>query len=179
MASATSLTIGGYDAIANQLAVDSKTGFAQSTATLIVNKQTWDRLPLAAQQLLFDRTDAFVDTVARNTIKTNIAAAKSIKKNGGEFLQMDAAATDKLASVNEGILADVRKSDALDGETFVTSVTEDSDRWAAIVSDELKFPNPSFEELGDWTDADVDKLDFPAYTERVFKESLTDIRPGA
>ncbi len=91
-------------------------------------------LPKAAQQLIQEAATVYsgyaFDRFFERVITETLPIAT---EGGGGFFALPQEVDDKLVEINDGILADVAATDLLDGEEFVTRLTEVNDKWVAKV----------------------------------------------
>ncbi len=170
--------LGGYAAVANNVTYGPDSGYAITTGILAVGENTWESLPLVAQQLLFDRTDVFLEASVAGTWGAMASAIDAIVKAGGSFAEYDADAGAKLAEKNNSLLNDLRASKALpDADAFVDSAAESSTAWLKTITEDLGYEDvASFEDFAEMIQNDPP--DLSAYTEAVFAQVMLPHRPA-
>ena len=150
-----------------------------ATVSFSIGKNTWDRLPLAARQLMWDRLDVYAEYQLKDMIFRNFA--ESIAEShaqGLAFHEWDEPTRRVLVNqLDEVLKAAPQKAPAsLDGEKFVQQAVDTSDRWEKIITAELKFEDATtWEGLDSWfakNDLDVDSL-----IDRIVAESIAPYRP--
>jgi TRAP-type C4-dicarboxylate transport system substrate-binding protein len=127
-------SLGGFIPAAPHFAYDPTVGLASPGGSIAIGLERWNSLPLAAQQLLYDRLDVLLQANFEATWDNIDAALQAIAAaNGGvEELSDDAVAA--LEEANEGVLDEARSNSELgDGDAFVDGVNEAADFWASEV----------------------------------------------
>jgi len=126
-----------------------------SQSPFAISTMAWDRLPLVAQQLLFDRLDAYLSGAAAVNISAWEDAADSLRAAGGKVSALDDELVDVGRElVDDAVLPAMRSSTLLDGETLYKTATAAADRtntetrgFLGIGDDEV-----GFLEIGEWMD---------------------------
>ena len=177
MSSLTVGVLGGFIETAPHITVDPEAGFALAPGGMAVNQSVWDSLPLAAQQLMWDRLDVFLTSNIEGKIWPNtVAAVKEAKAAGGSFGPFDPAAKSAIQGANDELLDKLAGTDAIaDPAAFVASVEDSAKTWRAAV-DELGISGEaSYEEFDTWYSDG--KVDAAAYVEKLYEEVFLPHRP--
>ncbi|GAA2853211.1 hypothetical protein GCM10010517_11030 [Streptosporangium fragile] len=181
--SVSSLTVGvlgGFIPAAPHVVVDPAAGFALAPGAMAVSKAAWDKLPLAGQQLFYDRLDVFIKGNIQDKIWPNIVeASKQVGKAGGSI---DTFADDARAAIqqaNAKLLDDLRANKAVgDGNAFVDRVKSASDKWLKTIQNDLGYKNETdYNGFGTWYTPG--KVNLDPYVKKVYEEIFLPRRPDA
>lgn len=147
----SSLTVGvlgGFIAEAPNLTISNDAGFALAPGSMGFSKDTWDTLPLVAQQLLWDRTDVFVQANIADKIWVNDAdAAAQIRKAGGTISEFADDAQTALQAENDKMLADQAKNAKVSDPAGLVQAAQDAAaEWKSTV-DGLGFEDIGYEDF--------------------------------
>ncbi|MGW0045148.1 TRAP transporter substrate-binding protein DctP [Rhodococcus sp. NPDC003348] len=170
--------IGGLVEVAPNTVIDPEAGLAVPTGNMVINEDVWAGLPLVAQQLLWDRLDVFIAGSIEGKIwPVTVESVQKIKQYGGSVVPFAADARTALQNANNKIVDAIADKPALtDGEGFVSSVRETSEKWSSIIS-ELGYKNETdYNGFADWYTPG--KIDIDPYVKRVYEEILLDKRPA-
>jgi TRAP-type C4-dicarboxylate transport system substrate-binding protein len=141
---------------------------------------SWERLPLVAQQLIFDRLVTYNASVLAQDFAQQIEGVERTAAGGGTIQYLDSESSKLVEKASEGVLEEVRNSSTLDGEQLVNNVSEAIDTWTARL-DELGYKDGgSFQDFPEWYEgsADASSLDYTmAAAEALFEEVLSSHRP--
>jgi len=134
----------------------------------------WPELPLVAQQLVFDvhtwyETEDLGPTLSSILRDLHTAAIEA----GGAFLELDDAATDRLAEVAEETVAGWGESELLDGEAFGERLAANREKWDALVA-EAGYSEASFSDVYGWL---ADSLDIEPSRRLYYEHILIPNRP--
>lgn len=167
----------GVVEIAPHLVAASGGSLAAGWGTMMFSKDTWDSLPVLAQQLIFD---LHLSVYLPETVKAVWSATADIAElgaaNGGGYILLEDDAQEALDEVNSEILDEVAASDVLDGAELVERATERNEFWVRTI-EELGFESDvSYDDLADWT---ADHQDFTAWVEILYSEIWAEHRPDA
>ncbi|WP_244928931.1 TRAP transporter substrate-binding protein DctP [Nocardioides sp. W7] len=177
MTSMNVAVLGGIIEAAPHVALDPEVGLALSPGAMAMSQATWESLPLAAQQLLWDRLDTFVKGNVADKIWTSTAqASAAVIDAGGSFSPLADDARKALERTNEEILTKLAGSGAVaDGEAFVEAAREASDTWRSKVGELGYEDEVDYNEFGTWYTPE--KVDAEAYAESFYDEILLPHRP--
>lgn len=169
--------LGGFVPEAPHIVMDEEVGFGVGPGTLAISIPVWDDLPLVAQQLLYDRIDAFLGANFEATWENIAEASRQAKEAGGQFVQFDDESRAALAQTNESTLDSVRASSALsDGDALVDDALAASETWGQAVKELGYVDEVGYADFADWYQPG--SLDLDAYFERLLGEVLIDHRPS-
>lgn len=180
--SVSSLTVGvlgGFIEAAPEVVLDPEAGFSQAPGAMAFSQASWDTLPLAAQQLLWDRMDVFFESNIEDKIWPNIVdASEQVSEAGGSIETFDEDARASIDAASEELLDEMRSESAMDdGDAFVNSLDEATERWSRIIEDDLEYTNEAdYNDFADWYSEDA--VDLEPFTDRVFEEILLEHRPS-
>ena len=178
MVSPSAATIGGLVEVAPHTIIDPDAGLIVPTANMVFNDDMWNKLPLAAQQLLWDRLDVFLGAVVEDKIwPITVDSVEQIKKYGGEVSPLSADARTALQRSNEAIIDGAAHERSLsDGAAFVDSVRATAEKWSRIVA-ELGYRNTTdYNGFAEWYTPD--KIDIEPNVRRVYEDVYLPHRPA-
>jgi len=162
--------------VANQVSYSS---LLPITATShVFNKAFLEGLPLAAQQLLWDRTDVYVETWVHNILSGASNAVKDVRAKGGTVTTWDADLSATMTTWVEGEIDAARQElpGIDDPDAFVDQAEKSFDKWQSIVQDDLGYEVKPYGEIDEWYSSD---LDLKPWVEKFMAEALGDHRPGS
>ncbi|WP_101524653.1 TRAP transporter substrate-binding protein DctP [Nocardioides houyundeii] len=172
----------GIFEIAPNARIAPSAGFAGGVGSMVINKDVWGDLPLAAQQLLHDRLDVFVKEQIGATLNAITETVESTKKYDGELGLFDDDVVSALETANEGLLEESRKELAGvdDPAAFVDGSVENMKQWRDVVTTDLGFdPDMTPEEFVTWYEENDKDLDvFDEFLARLFDEAMGERRPA-
>lgn len=158
--------------------IDSEIGFGRQIYGLGVGEAQWETMPLAAQQLIYDRVDVWLQEITLVSIWSEMeVAAEQMDEAGGEINGFDDDMTEALTEANEEILDDVRESEALDGEALVNDLETSLDEWQDIVSEDLGYPQVEEADFVEWYQEEGGDIDLEPFMDRLREDVLNDHRP--
>lgn len=178
MLSPAAAQIGGILEVAPQTVIDPAAGLAVPTGNMAMNLDVWESLPLVAQQLLWDRLDAFVTGSIQGKIwPVTVESTASIQQYGGRIVPFSDDARAAVQAANEKIVNAIADNPAVDdGQAFVSTVRGTADKWSGIVS-ELGYTNETdYNGFATWYTPE--KIDITPYVERFYEEILLPHRPS-
>ena len=178
--SPTSVVSAGWVETASHVYMPKDSSFVSGPGSIVAGS-SWEQLPLAAQQLIFDRMVDYNGGELGQSYVSLLSLIEQAQENGSGMHFLDEESEQAITEGNEQILDAVRESGNLDGEQLIADVNESAEKWVSIA-----------EELG-YTD-EGDYLDFPEWyagsgevmdpeyinpiTERFYEEVLQDQRPS-
>jgi hypothetical protein len=169
--------LGGFVPEAPHIVMDEEVGFGVGPGTLAISTSVWDDLPLVAQQLLYDRIDAFLGANFEATWENIAEASRQAEEAGGQLVQFDDESRAALAQTNESTLDAVRSSSAVsDGDKLVDDALAASETWGEAVEELGYVDEVGYADFADWYQPG--SLDLDAYFERLLGEVLIDHRPA-
>ncbi|WP_181311744.1 TRAP transporter substrate-binding protein DctP [Nocardioides campestrisoli] len=170
--------LGGFIPAAPHATVNPEVGFALAPGGWSFSKDTWDSLPLVAQQLMWDKLDVYIASNIKDKIWPNTAeAARLVRENGGSFQDFAPDAAAALGKANSALLDAVRSGDGVeDADALVDAAEDAAARWFDEI-EALDVPA----EVG-YQDFDenfkADDLDMTAYTKLVMDKIWSERRPS-
>lgn len=176
----SSLTVGvlgGFIETAPHVTVDPAAGFAMAPGGMAVNQSVWEKLPLVAQQLMWDRLDVFLTSNIEGKIWPNAAAAaKAAKAAGGSFGPFSADARKAIQGANKELLDKLGSTDAVaDPGAFVKDIKDSAKTWLTAVDDLGISGDVSYEDFDTWYKAG--KVDAAAYVKKLYEDVFLPHRP--
>lgn len=162
---------------APHVAIDAEAGFATSTSPIAFSQARWEELPLAAQQLLFDKGRIVLEEMIHVLFESNKSALETVAKSGGGVTGFDADARAALQAKNDKLMEQVSASDGLsDGDAFVKTTTDSAGKWLEIITEDLGYEDVSYADFGKWYQRD--KVDLTAYLDRMWNDVMQPQRPS-
>ncbi len=138
-----------------------------NAATLVMNKDVWGRLPLAARQLFHDRLDVYLNANIRSGWKANGEALDIVRKAGGSIEPASDEVITKFTGVNESLLGQADPDVA-------KAAREKAGVWSAKAK-ELGFPATDWSEFAAWLATNPDPQPF---VDAMTREILAADRPA-
>lgn len=171
---------GGITEVASHLVMNSSEAFAPVSGAMAMSLQTWESLPLVAQQLLWDRLDVFVAEQMRTTWDTAALAGQEVIERGGSITEFEPDALEALSEANNSIFEELALSPAVDdGAAFVDSARASRNNWSesiastGIAADAQNVDHASFPA---WYSPD--KIDLEPYATAVYEQIYLPHRPS-
>jgi len=162
----------GISEVAPHIVAPQDGSLGRSTAALLAGGQ-WDNLPLAAQQLIYDKLEIYINGQFEVSSRDYIQAMEDFT---GGFHQVDDETEESLDATVDALRADVESSDALDGAQLIADYESAQEKWTKIV-EEL-----GYEDHGNWAEfaenLDGESIDFMPLTERMMEEIYLEHRPS-
>ncbi|MFI1293290.1 hypothetical protein ACH4VM_33425 [Streptomyces sp. NPDC020792] len=180
--SLASFASGGFSEVLDSWAVSYEPGtdFVDTPSGWGVSQRLWDRLPLAAQQLIWDTQTDMVAGQLAGGFTNMIDGVEALKAENGKVYTYDDKVTAKIKEFDKKNAEDVAKQieaanlDA-DGAAVVDKYKGLQEKWFDIVTGDLG--NPADLAWDTVTKADADSIDLDAFTEKFYKEVLLPHRP--
>lgn len=170
--------LGGFIPAAPHATVNPEVGFALAPGGWSFSKDTWDSLPLVAQQLMWDKLDVYIASNIEDKIWPNTAeAAKLVRENGGSFQDFEPDAVGAMEEANAELLDAVRSGDGVsDADALVDAAEESAAKWFDEV-EALDIPaEVGYQDFDqNFTEGD---LDMTAFTELVMDDIWSERRPS-
>lgn len=169
--------IAGVVPVAPYYSIALEQGFGSAATGTGFDLVTFEELPLAARQLVFDKQAIYLEQQLIGYWAEMVAGFQQLAEANGEVQQFDAEATAKLAEINEGLLAAARESSWWDDPNAVVDrMIETNSKWAEII-EELGYNDVDQGYLGfqDWYSAEA--VDLKPFTDRIYSEILLPHRP--
>lgn len=164
----------GLTEAAPHVTYPTETSFGRSPTAWLTGPSVAE-LPLAAQQLIFDRLASWLGEGIEVNTNWTVDALETIEEQGGGFYRLDDEADASL----EDAVQELMTGDAmavLDADEAGAELQSKIEKWAAIAEEE------GFEELQTWDElADAvrdDALDFESFSQRMFEEIYLPHRPS-
>lgn len=141
-------------------------------STLVMSQQAWDKLPLVAQQLLFDRLDVFVQSNMDSLVGLFRDVLGEVEGKGGTIAGLDADAQAALDKGNEDFLEAIADNAAIeDGAGLIEQIREKSEKWRALVGELGYDTEVEYDEFPAWAqENEVDLTDFMAKVTEIQNE---------
>ena len=147
--SPTSMVSNGWLETAGSVYMPRDSSFVTGPGSIVAGA-SWANLPLAAQQLIFDRMIDYNTGELGSAYVSLLDAIDQSSEHGSGVDFLDEESEEALKAGNEEILSAVEASENLDGEKLTADVQEAAEKWTQIA-----------EELGYADDGDY--LDFPEW----------------
>ncbi|MDQ6523424.1 TRAP transporter substrate-binding protein DctP [Nocardioides sp. LHD-245] len=174
----TGAALGGFIPAAPHVAYAEDEGFNSPAGTIAISLARWNELPLAAQQLMFDRLDVLLQANFEGAWENTAAAVQAVLDAGGELAAFDDDAVARLAAVHSTVEEEVAGSDAVsDGRALVDVATQAEEEWANRI-DELGIDGvgTSYEDFPAWYARGVP--DLQPYFDALWDGAMGERRPS-
>jgi TRAP-type C4-dicarboxylate transport system substrate-binding protein len=150
-------------------------GFASNT--LVMNKETWDSMPVAVQQVFWDSLPAYLEATFKEIIDAEANAVLQGLEQDIPFLNFDTVMEARIREHQETVLAEAPdQAPGHGGGDIVGTLQEQHEYWRARVL-ELGL-EPETSELAGWAQAyDPDSLDLTAWAEELWDRVFRPHRP--
>lgn len=146
-----------------------------SATAMQVAGPSFNSLPLAYQQIIFDAEIAHQHGVIQSTMDSGHQSVLDANMAGGEFSPMDPQVEEALTETQEELVDDLIAEGRLP-EDIRDTMTDLADKWTGIV-DELGYTDDGeLAELDQWYEPG--SVDFRPLTERLFTDAAASHRPG-
>lgn len=160
----------GSAEVAPYMTLNAEGGFTAFGSALVVGKAQFDKMPLAARQLIFDRTDVLLKATIDDTVMGQTANGLDlIAENGGDVSALDDATIKKLGAHQD----EVRKAADPD---VVAQVEKAHAAWLSTVEELGYEDGGDAVSMADWYS--VEKYDLTPFIEKIM-EGVNEHRPGA
>jgi TRAP-type C4-dicarboxylate transport system substrate-binding protein len=159
--------------VAPHVSYTTTTSFARVPSTLVAGS-SFDRLPLAYQQVIFDSyADAFHGQM-QMVIGNNAEGVRQAKAAGGALEELPAEVQQQIADFNTATVRELAESDAL-GNNLVDQLAESTEKWTQKVEELGLHDDGSVEDFDQWFNPDTD---FRTLGTEIYEEILLEHRPG-
>ncbi|WGX97789.1 hypothetical protein [Nocardioides sp. L-11A] len=130
----TGAALGGFIPAAPHVAYAEEEGFNAPAGTIAISLARWNELPLAAQQLMYDRLDVLLQANFEGAWENTAAAVGAVLDADGALTPFDADVVERLADVHAAVEEEVAGTDAVtDGEALVDAAREAETEWAGRI----------------------------------------------
>src|SRR5699024_5263501 len=144
--------VGGILEVTPHIQYTEKASFARPNSS-ISGGAGYAKLPLAAQQLIFDQMGDVFRDCRYNDLEGNAVAAKTVRDEGGSYEKLDDDLEEILiansAEVIDGYIAD----GLLDG-SVKTELPDAMEKWRGVVEELGYTDDGAFEDMDKWHDRD-------------------------
>ena len=174
----TGAALGGFIPAAPHVAYAEEEGFNSPAGSIAISLARWNELPLAAQQLMYDRLDVLLQANFEGAWENTAAAVEAVLDAGGELSSFDADAVARLSAVHDAVEREVAESDAVsDGAALVDVARTAEKDWATRI-DELGIDGvgTSYADFPAWYAKGVP--DLQPYFEALWKGAMGERRPS-
>lgn len=147
--------------------------FVSTIGTLGVNPDTWESLPLPARQLLYFKTDAFIEGYIRMMLQTDSDGVETLNESGGEVSYWGDSVTQALERQRDASIATLEKSGDAD---LVSGVADSFEAWGSTIEDLGYEDRGTLADLPEWYSDD--ELDLTTYIDHYRENVLAPHLPG-
>lgn len=151
--------------------------FAGSVESAAIGKRTWEKLPLAARQLIWDTVPNLIDSYFQNNMFGGAVAALELgDEAGAQIANLD----DDSVAILEGLHAEKEAAAAstapsgIDGAAELEELKSLSDKWEGIVAKAGYPDDVSWEDFATW--AETHTIDTAVVTDEL-ADRLAELRP--
>ncbi|MFH5824666.1 TRAP transporter substrate-binding protein DctP [Georgenia sp. AZ-5] len=162
--------------------LDNEVQAPPSQGSIAFNKDTWEGLPLAVRQLLWDRLDVYLEASILDREFEVISHSLQVGLDAGVTIHdWDEPTREKMAAYLDGILEDAAANAPanVDGEEYVSAAIENHEKWAGIIEDLGYTDESTWAEFPEWYAANKDQIDVTPLIDKLVEEVLTPNRPTA
>lgn len=161
----------GVSEVAPHIVAPQDGSLGRSTAALLAGGQ-WDDLPLAAQQLIYDQLEVYINGQFEVSTRDYLDAMEDFS---GGFHTVDDETEASLDATVEALRTEVENSDALDGAQLIADYDAAQEKWTQVV-EEL-----GYEDNGNWAvfaeNLEGEPIDFAPLAERMMVDIYLEHRP--
>lgn len=170
----------GWLETAGNVYVPSGSSFVSGPGSIVAGA-SWDTLPLAAQQLIFDRMFEYNSGELGATYVSQLDMIEQATEHGSGVHYLDEESEQAVSSGNDEILRAVRQSENLDGEALIASVEESEAKWIQTAEDLGYTDEGDYLDFPEWYEGNGKVMD-PDYldpvTQAFYDEVLAEHRPS-
>ena len=178
--SPTSMVSNGWLETAGNVYMPRESSFVSGPGSIVAGS-SWQQLPLAAQQLIFDRMVTYNSAELGSTFISLIKTIEQSKKHGSGMHFLDAESEKNLQKGNDVILETVGKSSNLAGDELIHSVNVSTEKWTKIAEELGYVDHGDYLDFPDWYEGSGQVVD-PNYidpiSKRLYEEVLRSHRPS-
>lgn len=160
--------------------VDPSIHFTGSSETLAIGKETWDGLPLAARQLLWDQLDVYLKSYFENNMfATMQGALGQAEEQGVSLEEYDDDLVESLEDhhTKQRDAAGKNSPEGFDGDSFVEATEESHDTWKQAMIDLGYDEDVTWDEYLDWSKENP--VDVEPAVDKIVEDVLDEHRPTA
>lgn len=171
----------GLGEVSKSWMVDPTVQFTGSSETLAVGKDTWDALPLAARQLMWDELDVYLKSyIDNNLVATLHAAMTQAQEQDVTFYEYDEDLKQALTDLHEQDSAEAGKNspDGFDGKAFADSTRQAHESWKKTIIDLGYDDSVGWEQFRTGKDKGTD-VDVQPLVDELTEKVLGEHRPTA
>ena len=135
---------------------------------------SFETLPLAYQQIIFDAASATFGGIVGITADGNAESVRQAKAAGGTIAPIDEETEEIIGKVHEEQHAAVAE-DGLLGDDIAERVQASADKWSGVAADLGLEDQGSFEDLDEWWESG--EMDFSPMGEQLYEGAFLEHRP--
>lgn len=155
------------------MAVDLDTGLSNAGGAIAIGRDAWGSLPVAGQQLLFDRIDVLLEANIRALWEGGVNAMAEIEKSGGSVVEFDAETAKTLSDANGSLVEAAKGDSALGDSSVIEDLVADDAVWAEKIA-ELPGVDVDYDAFASF---DPETFDLKPYLDLLWTEVFLDERP--
>lgn len=153
---------------------DDDNSLSSRTSPALLAGSSFDEMPLAYQQILFDATATHLADWVGVTADGNAEAVQQSKDAGGTIEPVNDETQRRIGDTQEAQVEGLIEEGRLN-EGVPDQIQESEEKWTAV-ADELGLEDPgNLEDMNEWWEDDA--MDFVPFSERVFEEVALPHRP--
>ncbi|MFE7422221.1 TRAP transporter substrate-binding protein DctP [Rhodococcus sp. NPDC057529] len=167
----------GIPTVAAKATLDPGYGIAPVTGAMAMSVDTWDSLPLVAQQLLHDRIDVFMTEYLDANWEIAAQVSRQLQEAGGQFVPFEQDARDTISAANADLVAEAGATEGVgDSAEFLARIDAANEEWTGVVSG-LGYDNPiDYNGFGSWYEPG--KIDTTNYVDKLMEVVYLPNRPA-
>lgn len=167
---------GGVLEVAPNLTVSTdENSLSSRTSPALLAGSSFQNLPLAYQQILFDGAAHKMASFTSATADGNAEAVRQAKEAGGSVEAMSPETESLISDLQERQVEELIDEDRLEDD-ILEQVASSVERWSSVADEMGLEDGGDFSEVDEWWDSE--NVDFLPFFERVFEEVALPHRPN-
>lgn len=174
LASPAAARAGGTVEVAHNIMYTENVSFARGIGALAAGP-SFDQLPLAAQQLIFDQMTEWFMTSSQGDLDASVFVAEQARELGGEMSPVDPESEKLIADSTSGLIDDEVQNGNLPDD-FASQVDSAYEHWLGVAEELGLTDEGTYEDFDEWYDAE--SVDLLPFAEAVYERALLPHRPS-
>lgn len=165
--------------VAKFFSIGEDVGFPATPVTHSASLAFWEKLPLVARQLMWDRMDVYLEAFIVTTIRSEVDAVTTLRDSGGVVKNWEPEVVEALKAQNAKTLDAAREGmpPIKDSAALVDRMEDTYDKWLKIITEELGYSDDgSLFDLPVWYSEE--EVDFSPFVERLMSDVMESHRPS-
>lgn len=173
LATVSDIAQGGFLEVAPHLSYTTDTSFPRVAGAILAGT-SFDSLPLAYQQILFDAYDGTLQGGFDTVLTSKKMAVEQVHAGDTPMKEAESDLQDAIRSYADDKRAEIRDGGTIDAET-VDSIEEIRAHWEKAIADAGYEDGGTLEDFDSWYD---EETDFRPIAQQFFEEVMLDHRPS-